>query len=116
MRLEAMAMRLEAIASWLEAIAIRLEAIASRLEAIAIRLEAIASRLQAITFIGFLEVSGFHRFLQDFPVSPQTRSPSARSYLNKALRLWRITPHLNKAPCRSNPHFVRPDSPTRGVS
>ena len=57
MRLEAMAMRLEAIASWLEAIAIRLEAIASRLEAIAIRLEAIASRLQAITFIGFLEVS-----------------------------------------------------------
>ena len=41
--MEAIAIRLEAIASRLEAIAIRLEAIASRLKAIAIRLEAIAS-------------------------------------------------------------------------
>ena len=47
-RLEAIAIRVEAIASRLEAIAIRVEAIASRLETIAIRLEAIASRLEAI--------------------------------------------------------------------
>ena len=46
--MEAIVIRLEAIASRLEAIAIRLEAIASRLEAIAIRLEAIARRLEAI--------------------------------------------------------------------
>ena len=47
-RLEAIAIRVEAIASRLETIAIRLEAIASRLEAIAISLEAIVSRLEAI--------------------------------------------------------------------
>ena len=47
-RLEAIAPRLENIATRLEAIAIRLEAIASRLKAIAIRLEAIAPRLDAI--------------------------------------------------------------------
>ena len=46
--MEAIALRLEAIASRLEAIALRLEAIASRWEAIALRLEAIPSRLVAI--------------------------------------------------------------------
>ena len=45
--MEAIASRLEAIASRLEAIASRLEAIASRLEASAGRWEAIASRLEA---------------------------------------------------------------------
>ena len=47
-RLEAIAIRLEAIATRWEAIAITLEAIATRLEAIAIRLEAIATRWEAI--------------------------------------------------------------------
>ena len=47
--MEALAIRLEAIAIGLAAIAIRLEAIAIGLEAIAIRLEAIAIRLEAIS-------------------------------------------------------------------
>ena len=47
-RLEAIATRVEGIASRLDAIATRVEAIASRLEAIATRVEGIASRLEAI--------------------------------------------------------------------
>ena len=47
-RLEAIATRVVAIASRVEAIATRLEAIASRVEAIATRLKAIASRVEAI--------------------------------------------------------------------
>ena len=47
-RLDAIAIRLETIAIRLEAIAIGLEAIPIRLEAIAIGLEAMASRLDAI--------------------------------------------------------------------
>ena len=45
LEMEAITLRLEAIASRLEAIALRLEAIASRLEAMALRLEAIARLL-----------------------------------------------------------------------
>ena len=52
-RLEAIATRVEAIASRLGAIATRVEAIASRLEAIATRVEAIANRLEAIATIGW---------------------------------------------------------------
>ena len=44
--LEAIAIRVEVIASTLEAIAVRVEAIANRLEAIATWFEAIASRLE----------------------------------------------------------------------
>ena len=58
LRVEAIAIRLEAIASRVEAIAIRLEAIASRVEAIAIRLEAISSRLEAVAIIGWRPSQG----------------------------------------------------------
>ena len=52
-RLEVMAIRLEAIALGLEAVAIRLEVMAIRSEAIALGLEAIALGLEVIV-IGFL--------------------------------------------------------------